>query len=147
MSIKNLRDFYDRIESHLRSLLALGVNSEQYGPMLIPLIVNKLPSDIRLEISRKLGIENWKIEEFMGILKVEITARENCNFVDSFSVSNQNHKENGNNNYRGAPGEANNNYRRDRKPTTYALLTRDRVLKCCFCKEIITTTNVPLLQI
>ena len=59
-SIKDLRNLYDRIESHLRSLLALGINSEQYGPMLIPLIVNKIPNDIRLEISRKLGTENWK---------------------------------------------------------------------------------------
>ena len=41
--IKELRNLYDKIESHLRSLLTLGVDSEHFGPMLIPIVVNKLP--------------------------------------------------------------------------------------------------------
>ena len=59
--IKELRNIYDKIESHLRSLLTLGVDSGHFGPMLVPIIVNKLPNEIRLEISRKLGKDNWKI--------------------------------------------------------------------------------------
>ena len=85
-SIKELRNVYDKIESHLRSLLTLGVNSEHYGPMLIPILVNKLPCEIRLEISRKLGKDYWKIAEFIDVLKIEITACENCDYVKKSGI-------------------------------------------------------------
>ena len=82
-NIKELRNLHDKVESHVRSLIAIGINSEHYGALLIPIILDKLPDDIRLVISRKLGKETWKIEEFMKILKDEITARENCDFSKS----------------------------------------------------------------
>ena len=44
-----------------------------------------MPNDIKLEISRKLGTANWKLEMFMGILKDEITARESCDFLQNQS--------------------------------------------------------------
>ena len=124
-SIKELRNLHDKIESHLRSLLTLGVNSEHYGPMLMPIIVSKLPNDIRLEISRKLGTDNWKISEFMEILKIEITARENCDYVHSQTQRDR------------AGRDANNGERRERKITTQTLLaaTSTRIPKCCFCKQ------------
>ena len=79
-NIKELRNLHDKVESHVRSLVAIGINSEHYGALLIQIILDKLPD---LVISRKLGKENWKIEEFMKILKDEITARENCDFSKS----------------------------------------------------------------
>ena len=48
-----LRYVYDKISVHVRGLTALGVSSEQYGSMLISIIMSKLPSDICLEIARK----------------------------------------------------------------------------------------------
>ena len=121
--IKELRNIYDKIESHMRSLLTLGVDSEHFGPLLIPIIVNKLPNEIRLEISRKLGKDNWKIHQFMDTLKNEITARENCEYVNL------------------TPPRCNKEFpikfeRRDKKITTQALLANnDREPKCCFCKR------------
>ena len=44
--IKELRNIYDKIESHMRSLLTLRVDSEHIEPLLIPIIVNKLPNEI-----------------------------------------------------------------------------------------------------
>ena len=64
-SIKELRNLYDKIDSHLRSLLTLGVHSEHYSSMLIPILVNKLPCEIRLQISRKIGKDNWKIPNIL----------------------------------------------------------------------------------
>ena len=78
---KELRCLHDKIESHVRSLLSCGINSDHYGPMLIPILLEKLHNDIRLEISRKLGKDNWKINEFMKIFKDETTARESCEYV------------------------------------------------------------------
>ena len=60
---------------------SVGVKSERYGPLLIPIIIEKLPDEIKLEISRQLGRNNWKIEDFMNVVKNEITARESCDFV------------------------------------------------------------------
>ena len=46
-------------------------------------ILKRVPSDIKLEISKKLGTVNWKMNEFMKILKTEITARESYDFLQS----------------------------------------------------------------
>ena len=56
--------------------------------MLIPIVLEKLPNDIKLELSRMLGTDKWKIDEFLEILKEEIVARESCSFM-----KNQDHSE------------------------------------------------------
>ena len=78
---KELRCLHDQVESHVRALNTAGVTSKHYGALLIPIIAERLPDDLRLEISRRLRAANWKIEEFMLILKEEISARENCDFL------------------------------------------------------------------
>ena len=42
---------FDKIMIHIRGLEALGVTSEQYGSLLIPVIMTKFPSEIRLRIA------------------------------------------------------------------------------------------------
>ena len=37
-----------------------------------------MPQEIRLEVSRKLGRVNWKIDEFLKCIKDEVNARDNC---------------------------------------------------------------------
>ena len=46
---------YDKVVVNLRALRAYDINSKHFGPMLIPVILEKLPADIKLEISRKMG--------------------------------------------------------------------------------------------
>ena len=46
-NVKDFRVLSDKIENHLRSLLVLRINWEHCGPMLLPLVLEKLPSDIR----------------------------------------------------------------------------------------------------
>ena len=112
-NVKELCNLYDRVESHTRSLLTAGIPQENYGPLLIPIVLEKLPDDIKLELSRKLGTDKWKIDEFLEILKEEIVARESCSFM-----KNQDHSE----------------YRNHRF-TTDSFFTGSRVLKCSFCKQ------------
>lgn len=52
--IKKIRKLFDQIESQVRSLKSLGLDAKNYGPMLIPVIMSKLPDEIKLIISRKL---------------------------------------------------------------------------------------------
>ena len=49
---KQLRFVYDKVSVNIRALEALGIQSDQYGSLLIPVIMSKLPSDVRLQIAR-----------------------------------------------------------------------------------------------
>ncbi|XP_057299451.1 uncharacterized protein LOC130630070 [Hydractinia symbiolongicarpus] len=71
-----MRKLYDLIESQVRSLKALGFKAENYGPMLIPVVLSKLPNDIKLMISRKFDEDIWDAEAVLKILRKEIMARE-----------------------------------------------------------------------
>jgi hypothetical protein len=71
-----LRFVYDKISVHVRGLTSLGISTEQYGSLLIPVIMSKMPSDIRLEVARKASKDVWKIEELLETIKFEIEARE-----------------------------------------------------------------------
>ena len=58
----------------------MGLNSSHYGPLLIPVILERLPDTIELLITSKLGKNNWKILELVECIKEEVDARENCEF-------------------------------------------------------------------
>ena len=61
---------------HVRGLETLGVTSEQYGSLLIPVIMTKFSSDIHLRISQETGREAWRITPLLMILRQEVEARE-----------------------------------------------------------------------
>ena len=63
----HLRYAYDKISVHVRGLASIGVSSEQYGSILIPIIMSKLPSEIRLEIARIFTGDVWNINERIEI--------------------------------------------------------------------------------
>jgi hypothetical protein len=73
---------YDKIETHV-SLENLGTSSESYGSLLIPVIVNKLPEELQLVISRKLEKGKWDVEQFMKEFKTELEARERCCMINN----------------------------------------------------------------
>ena len=52
-NFRNLREFVDKVESHVRGLRALDVPSLSYGTLLSSIVMNKLPQDVRLVISRQ----------------------------------------------------------------------------------------------
>ena len=74
----------DDLQAHIRSLESLGISGAQYGAILTPLILSRLPSDIRLEWSRDgAGHEN-DLNFLLDFLKKEIERRERSQtFKDS----------------------------------------------------------------
>ena len=48
----SLRLVYDKINVHIRGLSSLGIESERYGSLLIPVIMTKVSNEIRLRIAR-----------------------------------------------------------------------------------------------
>ena len=73
---KSLRLVYDRIYANIRGLESLGVTSNQYRSLLIPIIMSKLPSDMRLDIARQSSSEALKIDQIMKVIQTEVEARE-----------------------------------------------------------------------
>ena len=47
--------FYDTIEPHIRGLAALGKTEESNETMLVPIILGRLPSDVRKNLAREHG--------------------------------------------------------------------------------------------
>ena len=70
-----LRKLYDKVESNVRSLEALGVGSDSYGSLLSPVLVKKLPNELRLMVSREIS-GHWELKSIMKILSEELKARE-----------------------------------------------------------------------
>ncbi|XP_074657117.1 uncharacterized protein LOC141910285 [Tubulanus polymorphus] len=73
----DLRRLYDKIESHVRGLKALGIESDSYGQLLTSVVIKKLPAGLRLILSSKISNEeNWNMDALMETLFEEISARE-----------------------------------------------------------------------
>ena len=72
----SLRSTLDKIMVHVRGLGSLGIGSEQYGSLLIPVIMSKFPNEIRLRAARETNKDVWEIEELLQIIKQEVEARE-----------------------------------------------------------------------
>ena len=45
---------------HVRGLSSLGVNSDQYGDLLISVIMSKLPEEICVRVARETTSAVWK---------------------------------------------------------------------------------------
>ena len=81
-NIEKIRDMYNKIETCIRNLRSLNVRKQQYGPVLISIVMAKLPEEIRLVISRCMPTnEEWSTESFLEILKKEVESREICSHM------------------------------------------------------------------
>ena len=51
--LKGLCTLNDEVETQFKSMDNLGLQKNQYGPMLIPVLMNKLPEEFKIIISRE----------------------------------------------------------------------------------------------
>ena len=54
----------------------LDVTSDQYGSLLIPVIMSKFPSEIRLRVAGESDGDTWNIKDLLEIIRQEEEARE-----------------------------------------------------------------------
>ena len=71
-----LRRLFDDISCHVRSLKSLGIESDSYGNLLCPVLLNKIPADLQLIVSRKVSEADWNLDLLMVAIEEEVTARE-----------------------------------------------------------------------
>ena len=83
--VKKLRVVYDSLETSIRNLSDLGVERETYGSLLINIIFERIPSELRVIISRTFKDDKWSLDGLMKCFKDELYARERCGAVSNGS--------------------------------------------------------------
>ena len=74
--LRGLRRLCNEVEANVRSLKALGVEQSSYGAMLTSVLLPKLPSEIRLLVTRKAPGEHLNLTKLLTVLEEELVARE-----------------------------------------------------------------------
>ena len=74
----SLRELYNSINTHVRSLEGLGIDSKQYSIFLVPIVMSKLSDDLRKEMTRK---KLKDIVDLIGELKQEVETECSANLV------------------------------------------------------------------
>jgi hypothetical protein len=75
-NLANLKEFYDNLETYIRGLRSLGKTEDSYGDLLIPIIFDKLPPQLKTQISRDHGDKAWTLNELREAIEKEIQATE-----------------------------------------------------------------------
>ena len=111
-----LRHLYNSVESQVRGLKSLGVEPSLYGSLLSSVLLQKLPSELRLIVSREVSESDWNLNELLKQLKREIKAREQGAMSTSQATKRQG---------------------RDVPPasTAAALLSPSNTPHCCYCQQ------------
>ncbi len=73
---RRLRTLYDKVESHYRGLVAIGVDERTYSGIVVPSILGKLPDTLRLTITRGEEYLEWSLGNLLGALLKEVELRE-----------------------------------------------------------------------
>ena len=78
--VQGLRLLHDQIECSMRSL---DIHISTCGVLLVSLVTEELPNNLRLLMARKFRNEKWNIKEILEILKEELEAKERSITVGS----------------------------------------------------------------
>ena len=69
---------YDLTEQNIRGLKTLGISSKEYGSLLLPILMSRLPQEFKLILTRNVPKEKWSLDSLLLAFKEELEARENC---------------------------------------------------------------------
>lgn len=61
----------------------MGVEAQQHGSLLVPVLLSKVPQELRLIISREFYTGNWSLDELLKVFKTKVEAWERCNSMAS----------------------------------------------------------------
>ena len=67
-STMSLREIYDTLNVHIRGLKSFGVTSKEYGSLLIPVIMARIPNAIAIQVAQKTTEDVWDIEDTLEIV-------------------------------------------------------------------------------
>ena len=68
-NLRGLRHLYNLVETQVRGLRALGVPSDSYGNLLSSVLMNKLPQELRLIVSREITDGELNLDALMKVVE------------------------------------------------------------------------------
>lgn len=71
-NLKCLRGFYDQVESYVCGLESLGKPPDTYSDLLVCILLDKLPIDVRKNVTRKHDKDEFTLDQFRNALKGKI---------------------------------------------------------------------------
>ena len=71
-----LRQLYDKVESHIQALQGLKISANMYGCFLTPVLMQKLPKNFRVLVTRDLGSDTWVLTDIMKEIHKELLLKE-----------------------------------------------------------------------
>ena len=80
-NVRRLRRLYEIVESNIKSLASLGVDSGSYGGLFASVLISKIPPELKLIVTRKMGDDDWDLNALMTTLEEELQARERATAV------------------------------------------------------------------
>ncbi|XP_071177507.1 uncharacterized protein [Mytilus edulis] len=83
-TLSQLRSYYDRTETYIRGLESLGQAQDSYGSLLIPVILNKMPGEIRKNLTREHGSSDWFLGDLRRSIFKELAILESGSSTESF---------------------------------------------------------------
>ena len=89
-NVISLRRFYDHLESYIRSLSALGKNTDSYGSLLVPSLLDKMPAEVQMNLARTPGNREWNLDELRKAILTEVEILETCKTRPIFDISSSN---------------------------------------------------------
>lgn len=75
-NVASLWKVQDDLLTHIRSLRSLGIDGDQYGVILTPMILSRLPAELRMEWAREGEGKESNLSWLLEFLKKEIERRE-----------------------------------------------------------------------
>ena len=75
-TVDSLRIYYDKMETYVRGLESLGQTDDTYGSLLVPIILNKLPGEIRKNLARENRSTNWILSDLRQAICDELSIME-----------------------------------------------------------------------
>lgn len=130
-SLERLQSLYDQVVSHVRSLEQLEIKGEQYGVILTPLILARLPPEVRMEWAREGERKEGDLDFLLQFLKTEVQRRERAETFKTLQSSHQ------------SGASSNNDQKTQKRPTATALLTpsTNNGRFCGLCKGKVAKTH------
>lgn len=74
---------YDRSETHYRGLKALGVDENTYAYVVVPAVLQRLPENFRLAITRGEEFLEWSKEQMLQAFLKKLELREDNHYAMS----------------------------------------------------------------
>ena len=125
-----LQALQDQLLKHVRCLETLGVSGDKYGVVLTPLVLSKLPAEVRLEWAREGAGKESDLNFLLSFLKSEIDRQERSRAFCGLSPPAVGQQEQG-------PGQRpGRRVRRETSTPTAAALQASSSSSCGFCQRM-----------